>query len=128
MIACFVMLLLTLCDFMVGLARGRYNVASAIAMEAYAMLDGLQLCVDSSIFSLVVESDCKTLVDLLQDYSASLSDIEAIIYDIQRVAKIVGVRHFSFVGCMGNQVAHVLTHRVSFDGLFDVWIENTPLG
>ncbi|KAA8525469.1 hypothetical protein F0562_007324 [Nyssa sinensis] len=89
-------------DFIVDLARGRSNVASAIAMEAFAMFVGLQLCVDSGIFSLVVESDCKTLVDLLQADSASLFDIDAIICDIQHLAKMVGVQRFSFVGRMGN--------------------------
>ncbi|XP_042939615.1 uncharacterized protein LOC122274667 [Carya illinoinensis] len=96
-------------------------------IELVAVLRGLQLCIQSGISKLMVESDCKLLVEKLQQESQQdASHLGNLTFEVKRLMSHLDVRLCKHVSCLDNSVAHKLARMAwNVDDLV-VWGESVP--
>ena len=94
--------------------------------EAMAILQSLQLAIDSGLFPCCVESDAKVVVDWINSNKVLFSDIGSVISDIRRLCLQARCGSFLFVPRKANQIVHVLAkNSLSCDeDMF--WLEEFP--
>jgi hypothetical protein len=98
---------------------------SPLMAKALAILRGLHLAVDYGLLPTVLESDAKSVVDLINSDSCSFTDIGVIVSDIVALSCRFNIP-ISFVPRGANKVAHDLAKfaLMSTDSCF--WLESCP--
>ncbi|XP_042950144.1 uncharacterized protein LOC122282259 [Carya illinoinensis] len=96
-------------------------------IELVAILRGLQLCIQSGISKLVVESDCKLLVEILQqEPQQDASQLGNLTSEVKRLMSHFEVCLCKHVSRVGNRAAHKLARMAwNVDDLV-VWGESVP--
>ncbi|KAL4272451.1 hypothetical protein GQ457_13G023230 [Hibiscus cannabinus] len=101
-------------------------VASAFMAEAYAALHAIDLLVDLGFDSAVIEGDSLTIIKKLQASSSDLSELSAIIFEVQAKAKTLRNCSFNFTSRASNQVAHIISKDFSLNSGDRFWVEEIP--
>ncbi|KAL4325602.1 hypothetical protein GQ457_11G004690 [Hibiscus cannabinus] len=101
-------------------------VASAFMAEAYAALHAIDLLVDLGFDSAVIEGDSLTIIKKLQASSSDLSELSAIIFEVQAKAKTLRNCSFNFTSRASNQVAHIIAKDFSLNSGDRFWVEEIP--
>ncbi|CAN0917580.1 hypothetical protein LINGRAHAP2_LOCUS30379 [Linum grandiflorum] len=78
--------------------------------EGRAILFGLRIAIEQGLTPLIVESDCKSLVDLLSNNIVRRTELGIICADIFEQKEFCDVREWSFTSRDANNVAHQLAH------------------
>ncbi|XP_074310491.1 uncharacterized protein LOC141646518 [Silene latifolia] len=78
--------------------------------EAVAVLEGVKEARRRGVARLIVESDCKVLIDALKTGAKGRSDFHLVLVDILSICSEFNFISWSFVGMNCNSVAHVLAH------------------
>ncbi|XP_042965942.1 uncharacterized protein LOC122299620 [Carya illinoinensis] len=96
-------------------------------IELVAILRGLQLCIQSGISKLVVESDCKLLVEILQqEPQQDASQLGNLTSEVKRLMSLFEICLCKHVSRVGNRAAHKLARMAwNVDDLV-VWGESVP--
>ncbi|KAI9180800.1 hypothetical protein LWI28_008283 [Acer negundo] len=76
--------------------------------EAYAILCGLQLAIDSGLFPVTVESDAAVVVNWINEGLVPISEVGVFISDIKNLLQQIQFIAVSFVPRLANTVAHCL--------------------
>jgi ribonuclease HI len=104
-------------DYTVNLVRDQaiwYDQgASALAMEAEAIRDGVKLAADMGLQDVIVESDALEVVNLLKDPDASRSLITSICQEIKERSRVFSSFEINHVNMLANIAAHSCAHRAS---------------
>uniref|UniRef100_A0A5B7BZL4 RNase H type-1 domain-containing protein n=1 Tax=Davidia involucrata TaxID=16924 RepID=A0A5B7BZL4_DAVIN len=113
-------------EFIAGFSKCLMHVGFAQMMEAYALLEGLLFCKANGIRNMVVESDNKELIQLLQSSSSFPPEFEVLLCDVLSIGKDLGVVEFRKVRRSGNKPAYALA-QASYN-VVDVmtWMEDPP--
>ncbi|KAL4368101.1 hypothetical protein GQ457_05G029660 [Hibiscus cannabinus] len=101
-------------------------VASAFMAEAYAALHAIDLLVDLGFDSAVIEGDSLTIIKKLQASTSDLSELSAIIFEVQAKAKTLRNCSFNFTSRASNQVAHIIAKDFSLNSSDRFWVEEIP--
>ena len=103
----------------VGIKQAQFRERISLA-EAEAILWGLQVAKQVSSFSLLVESDCKEVVELLNNTKGSRTEIHWILSDVHRKSKEFQQVQFSFISRTCNTYAHALAKFALRNSSIDV--------
>lgn len=104
-----------------------FSVAySPFNAEALAVLEGLKLAHRLNISSIVVESDCKAVIDMLLGVSSTLTEAGVWIHDILELAGCFSDISFSHVCRGNNELAHCLAKKSLSLGSY-LWLSNFPV-
>ncbi|CAN0922031.1 hypothetical protein LINGRAHAP2_LOCUS32898, partial [Linum grandiflorum] len=99
---------------------------SADVAEGSALLFGLEEFIARRICPLIVESDCKKLVELLKKNIVCRTEIGSICRDIKNLAMVCDIRDWSFTYRETNSAAHILAH-LNISGCNEmVWTDSFP--
>ncbi|KAL9451066.1 hypothetical protein AB3S75_012752 [Citrus x aurantiifolia] len=101
----------------------RERVSSA---EAEAILWGLKVASQIWSSSLIVESDCQEVIELLNNIKGSRTEIHWVLADIHRISKNFQHIQFSFIPRICNAHAHALAKLALRRGSADVWVDTIP--
>ena len=101
------------------------EVSSPEEAEACAILFGLQIAFDAGLRNLEVESDCLTVIKMLNGTSAR-NATQTIIHDILALSSSFNFCSFSFVNRVCNKVAHTMAKLSSSFDEMRVWLEDYP--
>ncbi|KAK8552337.1 hypothetical protein V6N12_040937 [Hibiscus sabdariffa] len=101
-------------------------VASAFMAEAYAALHAIDLLIDLGFDSVVIEGDSLTIIKKLQASSSDLSELSAVIFEVQAKAKTLRNCSFNFTPRASNQVAHIIAKDFSLNSGDRFWVEEIP--
>ncbi|KAK8475971.1 hypothetical protein V6N12_033733 [Hibiscus sabdariffa] len=101
-------------------------VASAFMAEAYVALHAIDLLADLGFDSAVIEGDSLTIIKKLQASSSDLSELSAIIFEVQAKAKTLRKCFFNFTPRASNQVAHIIAKDFSLNSSDHFWVEEIP--
>ncbi|KAK2638130.1 hypothetical protein Ddye_025925 [Dipteronia dyeriana] len=93
--------------------------------EAVAILRGLRFVVDAGLLPIVLESDTKWVVDLVNSDNKSNSDIGIIVKDILVLARKFNIS-VSFVPRYANTAAHLLVKFALKSTVEWFWLEECP--
>ncbi|KAL5836597.1 hypothetical protein ACOSQ3_013766 [Xanthoceras sorbifolium] len=111
------------------MATSSYRINSGLAVvnaEAMAILSGIQLAWEVGIHLIVVESDSKQVVNLLNGVGNSITDLGMIVNSILNHPSRSHIRSFSFSPRVSNTTAHALS-RLALDlDEMVVWMEEVP--
>ncbi|XP_074287635.1 uncharacterized protein LOC141612782 [Silene latifolia] len=104
-----------------GVQQTRERWEAEIA-EAKAMEFGLQMALQMGIVSIVAESDCKTLVNMLKSGTMPSSYLSNIGRSILNLASQFNVIEFNFVRRDGNRAVHCMAHLLPLLYITRVWV------
>ncbi|WCJ29809.1 Retrovirus-related Pol polyprotein from type-1 retrotransposable element R2 [Euphorbia peplus] len=99
------------------------NVAEA---EALAVLYGIKLALDCSLYQLEVETDSSSVVHALQDVSPYRNELGLICEDIRCLTACFSCITFNHVSRDANGLAHSLAHFASSLDNFIICMESVP--
>lgn len=99
---------------------------SPFIAEALAVLEGLKLALRLNLSSIIVESDCQALVNMINGVSSTLAVDGVWVHDITDMAKNFGNIVFAHVGRGSNVSAHCLARKGLSSGSF-LWLDNFPV-
>ena len=116
---------------------GRGNVLAALSQkialpqsvemaEALAAKRAVQLATEMSFLRVVVEGDCKRVVQALQAQGRSFTLYRHVIEDVRRIGAMLQTCSFHHVLREGNSLAHSLARRAVLTADTDVWVEELP--
>ncbi|KAK8624914.1 hypothetical protein V6N13_089800 [Hibiscus sabdariffa] len=74
----------------------------------------------------VIEGDSLTIIKKLQASSSDLSELSAIIFEVQAKAKTLRNCSFNFTPRASNQVAHIIAKDFSLNSGDRFWVEEIP--
>ena len=94
--------------------------------EALAAKRAVQLATEMSFLRVVVEGDCKRVVQALQAPGRSLTLYGHVIEDVRRIGATLQTCSFHHVLREGNSLAHSLARRAVLTADTDVWVEELP--
>ena len=94
--------------------------------EALAAKRALQLASEMSFLRVVVEGDCKRVVQALQAPGRSLTMYGHVIEDVRRIGATLQTCSFHHVLREGNALTHSLARRAVLITDTDVWVEELP--
>ena len=109
----------------VGIKQAQFRERVSLA-EAEAILWGLQVAKQVSSSSLIAESDCKEVVELLNNTKGSRTEIHWILSDVHRESKDFQQVQFSFSPRTCNTYAHALAKFALRNSSTDVWVDTFP--
>ncbi|KAH9709496.1 putative reverse transcriptase/RNA-dependent DNA polymerase [Citrus sinensis] len=109
----------------VGIKQAQFRERVSLA-EAEAIHWGLQVANQISSSSLIVESDCKEVVELLNNTKGSRTEIHWILSDVRRESKDFKQVQFSFIPRTCNTYAHALAKFALRNSSTDVWVGTFP--
>ncbi|KAH9696063.1 putative reverse transcriptase/RNA-dependent DNA polymerase [Citrus sinensis] len=95
--------------------------------EAEAIQWGLQIAKEAAAASLIVETDCKDMAELLNNTKGSRSEIFWIISEIQTQKREFQRIHFNFVPRFCNAHAHFLAKHALRKDTTAVWLDILPV-
>ncbi|KAK2649623.1 hypothetical protein Ddye_017112 [Dipteronia dyeriana] len=98
---------------------------SPLVAEAVAILRGLQCAVSCGFYPVVLDSDAKWVVDLINSGNETQAEIGAIVEDILVISKQFNIP-ISFVPRAANMAAHVLANNGLRSCTDQVWYEEVP--
>ncbi|KAK8484751.1 hypothetical protein V6N13_024652 [Hibiscus sabdariffa] len=101
-------------------------VASAFMAEAYATLHAVDLVVDLGFDSAMIKGDSLTVIKKLQASSSDLSELSALIFEVQEKAKTLRKCVFNFTPRASNQLAHIIAKDFSLNSGDRFWVEEIP--
>ncbi|KAL5753935.1 hypothetical protein ACOSP7_022155 [Xanthoceras sorbifolium] len=81
---------------------------SIVYAEASAFLFGISIVLDSGLRSLLVEYDCLSVINLINQSLNPMNELGPILEDIALISGRGGVSTFSFVPRLANREAHTL--------------------
>ena len=110
----------------VGIKQAQFRERVSLA-EAEAILWGLQVAKQVSSSSLILESNWKEVVELLNNTKGSRTEIYWILFDVHRESKDFQQVQFSFIPRTCNTYAHALTKFALSNSSTDVWINTLPV-
>ena len=99
----------------------------AAAMEASALLDGLQLAEQFGAQSLLVESDSMEVVEAVNCPSEFRGTTAVIIDDCRQLLRSLGMATLQHCPREANEAAHVLARHGSSMGLREFWFDDPPV-
>ncbi|XP_010667851.2 uncharacterized protein LOC104884846 [Beta vulgaris subsp. vulgaris] len=114
-------------DVMMATCCGMMGIANVELAEALSARHGLQLSVEAGLRSLIMEVDCKKLLNYLQARIYEMSPFGKIVADILEYASQCTFISFAHVKRQGNKVAHLLAQMCKSAIELRVWIEEAPL-
>ncbi|KAK7809482.1 hypothetical protein CFP56_004049 [Quercus suber] len=94
--------------------------------EALAAKRAVQLATEMSFLRVMVEGDCKRVIQALQASGRSLMLYGHVLEDIRRVGSTLQICSFHHVFREGNLLAHSLARRAVLTADIDVWVEELP--
>ena len=109
----------------VGIKQAQLRESVSFA-EVEAIQWGLQVAKQAAISSLMVETDCKEVVDLLNNIKGSRTEIHCILSYIQSEKREFQHIQFSFVPRICNVHAHALAKFALRNSSATIWFETIP--
>ncbi|XP_074310490.1 uncharacterized protein LOC141646517 [Silene latifolia] len=94
--------------------------------EVVAVLEGVKEARRRGVARLIVESDCKVLIDALKTGAKGRSDFHLVLVDILSICSEFNFISWSFVGRNCNSVAHALAHVESAGVGRKIWSDDLP--
>ena len=77
-------------------------------VEAHALREALHWIIQLQLGNIIVETDCKSVVDAFHSHKADLSEFGCLIADCRRLASFVENLTLSFAKRQANSAAHAL--------------------
>ncbi|KAK8648094.1 hypothetical protein V6N13_128856 [Hibiscus sabdariffa] len=114
--------------------RWHFKFEAAWLIEDSCEPEVQKLWVESSGFlpdrlrylSRVIEGDSLTIIKKLQASSSDLSELSAVIFEVQAKAKTLRNCSFNFIPRGSNQVAHIIAKDFSLNSGDRFWVEEIP--
>ena len=94
---------------------------SAATAEAWAIREALSACEDHGFDNVIIESDAKSIIQMLRKEVPTDFSIECILGDIVNLARSLSSVSFDFVSRMGNIAAHTVANFFSKKEQTLVW-------
>jgi hypothetical protein len=95
-------------------------------MEALAIRDGARLTVEKGYHQLIIESDCRKVVILLNEDNQDRSEFRSICQEIREIIRAFSSFSVYFIGCDANQAAHLCAKQARPDRRRCMWINYNP--
>lgn len=112
--------------FFAARAAGFHGDSQVVQVEAHAMLFGLRLAAEVGISSIEVESDCKSLINLLKLYILPSSYIGLLCEEIREAVLLVGLISIEFIPRKCNGASHKLA-QLGFSLILEThWVNYAP--
>ncbi|KAL4274015.1 hypothetical protein GQ457_13G001340 [Hibiscus cannabinus] len=99
---------------------------SPFSAEAWAVVHGLQFAFSLGCQSIILESDCRTVIQKLQSEDDDYSELRPFIWDAKILSRHFQFCGFNFVPRSGNKAAHAMAAEGSPYSSDEFWIENAP--
>ena len=99
---------------------------NALAMEAYAVRDGIQLAIDVGIHEVTIETDSQHLVNLWTGTNFEHSEVAAIMMEIKELSTMVRLFTLNFIPREANELAHLCAKQCSSVRRRCLWINYIP--
>ena len=94
--------------------------------KALAAKRAVQLASEMSFLRVMVDGDCKRVVQALQAQGRSFTLYRHVIEDVRRIGAMLQTCSFHHVLREGNSLAHSLARRPVLTADTDVWVEELP--
>ena len=118
-------------DYRGAMLRGQAlwydHVSSARVMEAVAIRDGVRLAVERGYARVIIESDAKEVIQLLDDDELDRSELKPICQEIRETMRAFPSFSVTFVGRDANQAAHLCARQASSIRRRCLWINYNPV-
>ncbi|KAL4325354.1 hypothetical protein GQ457_11G001080 [Hibiscus cannabinus] len=101
-------------------------VVTPFAAEATAALHALLFAIDLGFTSVILEGDSLSITRKLQSKECDISEISALIWDVQQLSKSLHACSFLHTPRSGNKVAHLLAKSDSLGPDDRFWVEEVP--
>ena len=85
--------------------------STSVAVELWALRDGLRLCIALKLPALIIELDAKLIVDLLQKSDGHRNCIDALVSDCKTELKNIPRVQINHCYCEANKCADALARR-----------------
>lgn len=97
----------------------------ALESELRACVEGLNLVLHWTLLPILVETDCMSVVQLLNDGERDRSELANIVHEAKRL--LAGTRRIlvSKIHRSQNSVSHLLANRAKVDSVSGVWLEGS---
>ncbi|GMJ08209.1 hypothetical protein HRI_004490100 [Hibiscus trionum] len=102
------------------------HISSCFTAEAYAVVHGLRLAANLSFRHVIAEGDSLSVIKKLKSGIDDRSDISAIVWDAQMLAKNFRTCTFSFIPRNGNFSPHAMAKESLNFSSERVWVEEAP--
>ena len=100
-----------LCDHTGKLLRAQAlwyeSAASAMAMEAYAIRDGIQLAYNCGLRDVIIESDAQQLVRIWSSSKYARSEVAAIMHEVEELSRNMASFQLDYLPREANELAHL---------------------
>ena len=101
------------------------GITTSILAELWEIRDGLSMCLDLRIYALIVESDAKVFVDLINNDSLSIATNASLVADcrllLSQIPQVKVVHCFREANCCADANARIGTFQDS-----DIFYYNSP--
>ncbi|KAM3391191.1 hypothetical protein ACQJBY_012702 [Aegilops geniculata] len=99
---------------------------SAMAMEAYAIRDGVQLACDLGMQKVIVETSAQTVVYMWSTRCFDRSEVAATLHEIEGLCENLEEFRLAFVPREANELAHLCAKQCSASRRRCLWINYIP--
>jgi hypothetical protein len=96
-------------------------------MEALAIRDGVRFAFERGYRNVEIETDAKEVIRLIENPGEGRSCIASIRQEIEELRGSFSSFKLLFIGCKGNEAAHLCARRASIDRRRCLWLNYTPL-
>lgn len=107
-------------------ARWFDDVPDALTAEALAAKEGLELAVENGYDRVILEVDCSSLKNLIEDDSHFRSSIGGFVFDIIELSRSFSAFRIVWVCREANSVAHACANMVSVTERSHFWLDYIP--
>ena len=94
-------------------------------VKAHALREALHWIIQLQLGNIIVETDCKSVVDAFHSHKADLSEFGCLIADCMRLASFVENLTLSFAKRQAKSMAHALARAAQFHASPSSWL-TTP--
>ncbi|XP_039001964.1 uncharacterized protein LOC120128345 [Hibiscus syriacus] len=102
------------------------RIASSFAAEAVAALHAVRLSLDLGFTQVIVEGDCRSVIQSLVSSMADWSEIGIWVHEGRKLAASLRVCQFQHVPRTGNKAAYLLASFNSTSTEDQFWVEEAP--
>ncbi|KAL4310577.1 hypothetical protein GQ457_01G015360 [Hibiscus cannabinus] len=113
-------------DILGACVRIQNYSSSPFSAEAWAVVHGLQFASSLGCQSIILESDCRMVIQKLQSEDDDYSELRPFIWDAKILSRHFLLCGFNFVPRSGNKAAHAMAAEGSPYSADEFWIENAP--
>ena len=92
-------------------------------VEAHAVIEALHWIIQFQLGNIIVETNCKSVVDAFHSHKADLPEFCCLIADCRRLASFVENLILSFAKRQANSVAHALARAAQFHASPSSWLK-----